>query len=381
MIRKSFLFVLIWVVAGSMTARAQLDNSLLAFDQPVHPEDSGKLLFNFNNLNFMRNTEYFTPIERGETLFGYQLNPNLVYYPTEKLKITGGIYIRKDFGNSQFTYIYPFYSIKYESHGISGLFGNLEGGVQHRLIEPMYNIDYAIISPLESGAQFKIDRPRIWSDSWINWEHMIYPNSPYKEEISNGSSNYFKVIKSRNDSFYVTLPIQILMHHLGGQISSLGADSLPLNSILTGATGIIIDKKINGRFVNEIRTEDYFTWTNTFTGAKFVTDPRGKGYYCNLSVNTPVYFSVMVSYWYGDNYFTPRGTDIYQCISDFDPKYDLHFRKLLFLRLFYQRPIYKNLWVNIRIEPYRSFDLHTTEYSYSVYLQYRKDFVLVKPKS
>ncbi|HVB04369.1 MAG TPA: hypothetical protein VNE41_11695 [Chitinophagaceae bacterium] len=380
MFKIPVLFTLI-CLTFSLTSVAQLDNRILGFDQPVHSKDSGKLMFSFNDLNFMRNTEYFTPIERGETLFGYEVNPNLVFYPTKKFRITGGLIFRKDFGNNNFTFVLPFYSLKYSSNGLSGIFGNLEGGVQHRLIEPMYNIDYTITRPLESGAQFKINHSRLWSDTWINWEHMIYDNSPYKEEIANGSSNYMKVIESPNDSFYVTIPIQFSMHHLGGQISSVGADTLPLNSMYSAATGLIIDKKFNSSSIDEIRTEDYYTWTRTFTGGNYVNFPSGKGYYFNLLFKTPIHFSFMISYWYGEKYYFPEGTDIYQSISDFNPKFLSPIRKLLFLRFFYQRQIYKDLWINLRMEPYHSFDLHTTEYSYSVYISYKRDFTLMKPGS
>lgn len=357
-----------------LPGQAQMDNSLLGFDQPIDSSRYHQLLFSFNNLNFLRNTEYFTPIERGKTLFGYDLNPELVYYPRPNLRLTMGGFFRKDFGNPDFSIIAPFYSIKYGGHGVYAEFGNIEGGVQHRLIEPIYNIDYAILQPLENGIQFKIDRKWLWSDTWINWERMIYDNSPFKEEITNGTSNYLRLLSSRNHSFTLTLPFQVLMHHLGGQISTLSVDTVPITSMLAAATGLILDKKFPGRVLNEVRTQDYFVWTRTFTNPQFALYPLGKAFYLNLEFISPVHLTLMLSYWQGDRYVSPKGTDIFMSASDYLPNFvDLR-RKLLFLRLLYQRKICKDLFVNVRLTPYHSFDLNTTEYAYSIYVVYRGNF-------
>jgi len=47
----------------------------------LNAADSGRFSFGMRNTNYMRNTEYFNPIEEGRTLFGYQLQPSISYQP------------------------------------------------------------------------------------------------------------------------------------------------------------------------------------------------------------------------------------------------------------------------------------------------------------
>ena len=377
--RLKFSFLILFLILH-LSTWAQLDNSHLGIQLPIDSQYNQELLFNFHNLDFMRNTEYFTPIERGETLFGYDVLPNLVYYPGPKLRITAGLFARKDFGNDQFSIIAPFYNVKYGANGISAEVGNLEGGVEHRLIEPFYDIDYVITKPLESGFQVKIDKPWLWSDTWINWERMIYDNSPFKEEITNGSSNYLRVYHSPNKKFSITIPIQFLMHHFGGQISTISVDTTPITSMYTGAVGLSFNKQFNGNVISSLKSENYFVWSRTFTNPSLARFPFGDGYYLNLILKSRFHVSCILSYWNVNDFYSPKGTHIYMSQSDYLPDFIEPKRDLLFLHFIYNREIMKNLFVNVRFEPYRSFDLNKGEFSYSVYFTYTKNFVLMKKK-
>src|SRR5579872_598867 len=84
---------------------AQEDNNMLRYKTPMNPADTQRLMFSFSNLDFVRNYEYFNPIEAGYTLFGYALNPRLAYMPNKYLRLEAGIYVRKDFGNQNYTIV------------------------------------------------------------------------------------------------------------------------------------------------------------------------------------------------------------------------------------------------------------------------------------
>src|SRR5919112_1544823 len=84
---------------------AQLDNSALEYRLAVKPEYNQNFRIGLNAFGFTRNNEYFNDIADGYTLFGYHLNPKLVYFPAPFVRLEGGVFLWQDFGNNRFTQI------------------------------------------------------------------------------------------------------------------------------------------------------------------------------------------------------------------------------------------------------------------------------------
>lgn len=57
----------------------QVDNSILSGSVPQFPQIPESFYFHFENLNFIKNNEYFNRLEEGRTLIGYYLTPCLDY--------------------------------------------------------------------------------------------------------------------------------------------------------------------------------------------------------------------------------------------------------------------------------------------------------------
>ena len=89
----------------------------------------------------MKDNEYFGPIADGYTLFGTQINPQLGYKISRYLSLEAGVFLMKDFGNKNFTTIAPTYSLRYCKNNFKMIFGNLNGSINHNLIEPLYNFE------------------------------------------------------------------------------------------------------------------------------------------------------------------------------------------------------------------------------------------------
>jgi len=365
---------------------AQLDNTALRYNLEILADDTHKLKFSFNNVNFMRNTEYFNDIETGQTFFLYQLNPKLIYFPSEFMRIDGGIFLRKDFGNSQYTSIDPTFSLKLFKNGFSTTIGNLEGNLNHRLIEPLYHFDQVITNPLEQGLQMKLDKKKFWGDMWINWERMIYMGSPFQEQIAAGHSSLTTLFAHEN-GFKIQLPVQALVHHFGGQIDTTNDHII---SKINTTAGLRFSYEFQNSFVKEIRSDNYFVYYKNFSPYKDTTQPaEGTGMYFNLLVKTK-FIDIMFNYWNAENYIAPRGGHLYQSMStDYPSNYISPKRELLFIRFMYEKQILPHLFLNARLEPYYDFHHRYTpqnpnvgklEFSYSFYFVYRQDFSLWRVK-
>ena len=166
-----FLIITLLIFDFSLSF-GQLDNRVFEDRMKVDTVDSRKLFLGVNLLGFVKDNEYDNyrnPVITGYTLFGYQLNPYLSYHLNKHIRIDGGIFLQKDFGNSNYTQIAPTLSIKYHNRGFSVIFGNLEGSLNHRLIEPLYDFERVLNNRLENGMQVQMMRDNLFLDAWIDW--------------------------------------------------------------------------------------------------------------------------------------------------------------------------------------------------------------------
>ena len=113
------------------------------------------------------------------------------------MQIEAGVLGRKDFGNSAFTSVQPLFSIKIQKDSAQFLFGNLEGHLNHHLVEPLLNFERVILNRQETGLQYLKRKKNTFFDGWIDWQKMIYNGSDFKEEIFAGMSWNKKIISKK----------------------------------------------------------------------------------------------------------------------------------------------------------------------------------------
>jgi hypothetical protein len=54
------------------------------------------------------------------------------------------------------------------------LLGHLQGGVKHRLIEPLYNPELNLTADPEMGLQIRYEGQRTRLDTWVDWQSFIF---------------------------------------------------------------------------------------------------------------------------------------------------------------------------------------------------------------
>lgn len=365
-----------WFCVTNITAQVES----AALQVPVNKgfeQDTGKVLFSFSNTNFLKNNEYFWKIAIGYTYFGSQLNPQIAWVPNKHLRLQGGVYFRRDFGTQALQDIQATYTLKLHKDGFSLLMGTLEGHMNHRLIDPIYSYERAITHPVENGLQLKVERHRLWMDTWINWEQQEYFGSPFQEHISAGNST--RIAFYENGRFRVIVPVQSFVFHKGGQIDS---DTTAILSLANTAAGLGFELEFANGPIEMIRSENYYVGYKDISPAKRQLYVSGSGIYCNLELRSKYGVNLVGSYWQGSYFMAPRGGTLYPSASTIPGSvYTEDERQLVLLRLLFQRQLLPGLYADLRYEPY--FDLKNgffDEFSYSVYLTYRKDFTLARVK-
>ncbi len=324
----------------------------------------------------MRNTEYYNKIELGRTLFGFQWMPSVFYQVNKHVKIQGGLFIRKDFGgNNPFTEVQPTFTLKLQGEkNWSMLFGTLEGTLNHRMLEPMVDIASFIEHPVENGFQIKHASEKLFFDTWINWEKFIERGSNFKEQLSTGLNFQPRLFQSEG-GYSMTPVVQGMLSHRGGQIDK---DSISFYVITNYAGGLRLMKKNKAGFIREISLEPYVLLYQQTDGNIFPYQ-GGSAIYLNAGAKAKN-LSLMLSYWEGNKFTAARGTPVYSSVSLDYPGHSEAQRQLIFMRIFYEKPVYELLNLSLRFEPYYDLKNSLFEYSYSFYLSYRGDWKFGKNK-
>lgn len=372
MLNRKLEILLIGLLLLSFKMKAQLNNTSLETFQHIDSTKAKHLSFQFESFSYIKNNEYFLKVADGYTLFGNIFAPKITFQPAPNVQIEAGVFGRKDFGNASFTSIQPTFTLKIQKDSSQFLFGNLEGHLNHNLIEPLLNFERVILNRQETGIQYTKRIKNTFFDSWIDWQKMIYSGSEFKEEFFAGFSWNKKLYSSSKFSF--SIPAQVTFQHSGGQTTK---DTGQVITNINTAIGIEAEWKLKG-FFQKIRLQKYFVGYRQNSNYHLFF-PDGSGAYLNLTAETKL-INLMISYWNSTGYQSDAGGDLYQSVGrtfrngSITEKY----RNILIFRVMKDYKILDNLYLTFRFEPYYDFNNNGFEHSESLFLSYRQRFGLGK---
>lgn len=347
---------------------AQLDNTGLEHKIEKDSTLDNPLSFSLRILAFNKNNEYFNKIVTGYTLFGTRFTPSIGYQISEQVNVQAGIFLQKDFGNNKFTYSIPYFSILYDWNNSQLLFGNYNGSIHHRMLEPLEDFERIMTDVPESGVQYIYSSDRIFVDAWINWEKMIYQNSPFKEVVSGGLVSTFDLIKKPETN--LALHYQFRGYHKAGQIDVV--KDQPLITRFNNAGGISYHKKYENGFIRGHKWEAYALQFIDNSWQFTLPYTQGYAYYLNGTLETKI-GNFMLSYWKGDHFYSYKGGRLYQSYTT-DPHSRLFEdqRELLILRVMNEFQIGEWSTLLLRFEPYWDFQNKLFEFSHAIYFNIYK---------
>jgi len=286
--RKIVYILFFWILSillndSGVIASLKAQQNVLSpvFDLSIEkPVTFPSLNFSLYNLNFNKNNEYFNSIHEGYTLFGTQLFPKLVYSPSEKISLEGGVFLLNDFGRKNFSDIDPVFTLRYHTNHLQLLFGNISSDHAHRMIHPLFDFERAIHNRVENGSQILLDFPFLWTDGWMNWEKYIEHGDPFREEFTAGLSTVFKTVEKTEGNQF-KLPVQLMFTHKGGQIDT---DPSPLETFFNAASGISNQYTLtNG---TKYSFSLFYAIYRDLSPAKLTPFHLGDGWLSELDINT-----------------------------------------------------------------------------------------------
>ncbi|MEM9983204.1 MAG: hypothetical protein AAF734_11970, partial [Bacteroidota bacterium] len=327
---------------------SQLNNQ--AFEWPISVDSNqiGRIRFQLGYLGYLKNNEYFDGIADGYTLFGQQLQPKVTYQPSPHLLIEAGLFMRQDFGESTFAETEPIFTLKYQKKHFRLVFGTLEGNLQHRLIEPLYDFERVIDDRIEQGIQFLYKSERFRADVWTNWRRTIQRNRNEQEEIE--GAWYLHYLMNPKSRFQSKLILQSSLLHRGEQSSQ---SNLPIYTTQNHALGFQTRLvNTNVRFLKGLSMEHYVLLFTVDSDS--LTFSQGTGLYLNGTIHTK-WGDWMTSYWRGNDFINLLGGDLYSSEARMGGTIEPQ-RNLLIFRWLKDFELIPRCYLTARAEPYYDLD-------------------------
>ena len=334
-VRRSFrqigvICLLLTVLSGRPTLCAQWQEKMYMADSKIDTTKKGQLSVAVENLTFFRDNEYNSSVQKGYTLPGFWLQLKAVYHPLSNIKLEAGAHSIWFWGASRYP-AYTYYQEiatwkgEKESHAVhvlpllrahivlsdrwSFIIGNLYGGANHRLIEPLYNPELNLSSDPETGVQLLYTSDRIIFDVWLNWMTFIYRLDTHQESFASGASAQFYLTQPES-ALQVYVPLQGLIHHRGGEIEAFDEN---IQTLMNGVVGAGIEWRPQSRVLRSVKTEFDITG-HYFPKGRTYQSETGMGYYLNTAMQLKD-FTVSASYWRGRNFIPVFGSVFYSAVS------------------------------------------------------------------
>lgn len=371
---KQVFFLIIFLSLASAQCYSQSYPSFY-YDQEVDSAKSNKLFLQIDNNTFFKNNEYFGDIAKGYTLFGFQLTPQIIYHPTEKVKLRLGTQLLSYYGREDEMKVSLLLAFQYQFHeNLSVTLGNINGTLNHRLIEPLFDYERFLTHNTEKGIQFLAHSKKLFADLWLDWEQQIFYDDPFQEKFNVGFSFEYTIF-TKND-YTLSLPFQNLIRHQGGQINH---NNEPLVTIFNNATGLRLKKDFSGKFFQQIHLSSYLVNYQDLSPTKQQMFIDGTGSYTTLEIFHNQ-FHFLTGYWYGKQFIAPLGNPLYETYSRTNIFVEEPVRQLIMAKINYHQTIFNGIHLDVRFEPY--FDLlnGNFEYNYGLVMVFKENFFLKEVK-
>ena len=366
--KKYFILSCLLVAGIAMPGkgRAQINEKVFQTDYKIDPAKKGDLYISLDNLSFFRDNEFDGPVQEGYSLPGLWLEPKLVYYPLENIKIEAGAYLLKYWGATKYPSgmwykDLPSWDTDQYQHGFRALpffraqialseqvnlvLGDIYGGANHNLIEPLYNPEQNLTADPEAGLQLLYDSRFVKLDAWANWESFIFRDSPHQEAFTFGISARAKINRPES-KFHVYVPVQVIMQHRGGEIDTITTSSVQTWANLAGGLGITYN--VNYGVLKRINLEMTAAYYSQQAGDRLPLD-NGHGFYPKLTVDVHD-FRVKAAYWKSKDFISLLGSPFFGAVSTSSPGTTFDKPSLFYLGAEYCRTFGKDFALGIDVD-------------------------------
>ena len=336
--------------------------------------DTSNVTMHLNIKSFFKNNEYFNPLNEGYTLLGYVAEPSLIYQPFTNFRIEGGVRLLSYTGRKGIYETEPLFRVQYQPNKwFQMIMGSIYGGEHHRLTEPVYAWELEFTEPFETGLQFLFNTKHFYSDIWLNWQQFILHGDPFQEHFTANFSNGF-IFSSADNSSTLTIPLQALFRHHGGQIDS--AD-LPIETLSNFAVGLRYEHRTGNRIFKGWNAELMYYTMADLSPQKLQRYKSGLSVYPKAGISLGP-FTLTGGYFWGHDYLSISGEKLMQSATIPYNGISFNHVELITFTFVFAKTIRKGLSLAAYGQTYTSFEQKQTDYNYGVHIFFNSDLFKFK---
>ena len=327
---RSLILSVVFVFFCKTYLSAQIAENVYESNYEIDTSCVRQLFVEMDNITFFKNNEFSGDFVKGYSLPGFWLQPKAVYYPLKNIKLEGGLHLLRFWGVNKYpNYAYsdianwkaddyqhgfhllPYFRVQAAlSKKITIVLGNIYGGTNHRLIEPLYNPELNLLADPESGLQFLFQSKTLDLDVWMNWESFIFNMDTHQEAFTVGLSSKIKY-NSPQSTFHFYSPVQVLAQHRGGEIDTLLENSV--QTLMNASVGFGTQWNIKHGLFKNINAELHFLGYYQQSGTLWPFD-EGEGVYARVSADAKD-FRFKAGYWECEDFISMFGSPFYGTVS------------------------------------------------------------------
>lgn len=402
MIRICLLF---YCLLMTQVVAAQISERVFKSDYHIDPEKKGQLSVELDNISFFKDNEYTGTIMKGYSLPGLWIQPKVVFYPLANIKLEAGAHLLRYWGATKYPslayqdiakwkgdqfqhgfHAVPFFRAQMAlSDHVNIVLGDIYGGANHDLIEPLYNPELNLTADPEAGLQLLFDSRRFDLDAWVNWESFIFNGDTHQEAFTVGLSSRYKM-NDPESRFHFYMPLQALVQHRGGEIDTIYSNSV--QTLMNGAVGAGAVWNTGNPIFRNVNLE--FDVAGYYQQAGIIwPHNKGTGFYVRASAD--IYdFRVKTSYWNSHKFISMFGSPFYGAVSTAREGVTYDGQSLVYLGFEYSRSFGKGFSMGVDVDIFQHLPVNmyepgkegtsisgrATSFSAGVYLRVNPSFLI-----
>ena len=270
--------VIACLMALALPSQSQdLAYRMAASDHRLDTADVSSLFLAVDNISFFKDNEFDGEQSKGYSLPGLWVQPKLVWQPLRSIRLEAGChalvfngankypcYVYHDIGTwkgNQYQrgfHILPFFRAQAQLKNLTFVLGDIYGGANHRVMEPLMNPEINLTQDPEMGFQLLLDLPRYQLDAWINWQSYIFEEDTHQEAFTVGIHQKISLtphpssLNPQPSTLNWYRPLDILIQHRGGEqdVTDLG-----VQTITNGAVGLGLQWNTGRRILRSLTAE------------------------------------------------------------------------------------------------------------------------------
>lgn len=305
--------------------QAQIDSPLFERTYSLDSLHTGELAVELDNVSFFKDNEYTGDLVTGYTLPGLWLQPKLTYQPINNLSLEVGlhslVYAGKlkypnlgyqDIGSwkgndyTEGTHILPFFRANLQLGKAHFVLGNIYGGANHHLIEPLYSRELNLTNDPEMGLQALVDLNHWHLDTWVNWQSFIFKGDTHQESFIFGGNSEWKYGRW-------TFPLQAVVQHRGGEIQTDTAHH-GVQTLINAAVGARYEQPLHTSWLTKVTAEAEATYYLQQSGSLFSIH-NGWGAYARTMLHFRHGINLDINYFKNLNYVPVLGDGHFCCFK------------------------------------------------------------------